>query len=132
MEHDVLRAGLTGLTDHANPELRWLPSGHARWLQPATRPLLESEWAHLETASQANHLDLLNTLEDETPTWAEADLSRRRALVSEMRKRWQWDVEVDDLLTENSGATPPSYAPRLIGHRGSGKTSRPVLNPQSM
>lgn len=132
MEHDLLRAGMTGLTDHADPDLRWLPSGHARWLQPAIRPLMDTEWEQLETANQANHLDLLNTLEEETPTWAEADISRRRALVSEMRKRWHWDMDVDDLLKTYSGVTPPSYAPRLIGHRGSGKTSRPVLNLQSM
>ena len=34
VEHDLLRAGLTALTDHADPGLTWLPSGHARWRQP--------------------------------------------------------------------------------------------------
>ena len=132
MEHDLLRAGMSGLTDHADPNLRWLPSGHARWLQPGLRPLLDAEWDHLKTATQANHLDLLRRLENETPTWAEADASRRHALVSEMRKRWRWNMNVDELLARYDGATPPSYAPRLIGHRGSGKTERPVLNPHSM
>jgi len=131
MEHDLLRAGMSGLTDHADPALRWLPSGHARWHQPGLRPLLDSEWDHLKTATKVDHLDLLTRLESDTPTWAEADASRRRALVTEMCKRWQWRMDVDDLLARYDGATPPASAPRLIGHRGSGKTPRPVLNPQS-
>ena len=132
MEHDLLRAGLSGLTDHADPHFHWLPSGHARWRQPGLRPLLEDEWAQLKTATQDNHLDLLRRLESEVPTWAEADTPRRRTLVSEMRKRWHWEANVEDLLALYDGATPPSSSPRLIGHRGSGKTPRPVLNPQSI
>ena len=131
IEHDLLRAGMSGLTDHADPNLRWLPSGHARWHQPGLRPLLDAEWEHLKSATQVNHLDMLSRLEDGTPTWAEADASRRRALMTEMQKRWQWNTDVDDLLTRYEGATPPPSVPRLIGHRGSGKSGRPVLKPQS-
>ena len=131
IEHDLLRAGMSALTDYANPQLRWLPSGHARWQQPGLRPLLEEEWTHLETATEENHIDVLRTLENEIPTWAEADQSRRHTLVSQMRTRWRWDATVEEVLSQHAGATPPTYAPRLIGHRGSGKTPRPVLNPQS-
>lgn len=131
IEHDLLRAGMSALTDYANPQLRWLPSGHARWQQPGLRPLLEEEWTHLETATEENHIDVLRTLENEIPTWAEADQSRRHTLVSQMRTRWRWDATVEEVLSRHAGATPPTYAPRLIGHRGSGKTPRPVLNPQS-
>ena len=132
LEHDLLRAGLSGLTDHADPTLRWLPSGHARWLQPGLRPLLDSEWAQLERATESNHREMLKRFEEATPTWAEADGKRRRELVTEMHKRWHWRMDVEDILSTHDEATPPSFAPRLIGHRGSGKTARPVLKPQSM
>ena len=31
IEHSVLHAGLSALTDTSDPNLTWLPSGHARW-----------------------------------------------------------------------------------------------------
>lgn len=131
IEHSLLRAGLTGLTDKADPELTWLPSGHPRWRQPATQPLDEAQWARLEATSQENHLDLLAELNADTPTWAEADKSRRRMLVSEWKTAWNWPGEVEVILDSATEATPPRSAPRLIGHRGSGKTARPVLAPHS-
>ena len=47
IEHDLLRAGMSALTDHADPSLTWLPSGHARWRRPGLQPLLEAEWSNL-------------------------------------------------------------------------------------
>ena len=128
---NLLRAGLTALTDHADPGLTWLPSGHARWRQPGVRPLLDEEWDALEGATEANHRDRIAELESETPLWSECDRSRRTELVAQWRKRWRWAASTEDLLERFGGATPPSQAPRMIGHRGSGKTSRPVLNLQS-
>ena len=131
VEHDLLRAGLTALTDHADPGLTWLPSGHARWRQPGVRPLLDEEWDALEGTTEANHRERIEELESETPLWSECDRSRRTELVAQWRKRWRWATSTEDLLERFGGATPPSQAPRMIGHRGSGKTSRPVLNLQS-
>ena len=131
LEHDLLRSGMTGLTDHADPSLTWLPSNHARWHQPGTRPLDENQWALLKSATQENHESLIAELHRETPRWVECDADRRRALVEEWRKRWNWTGSVDELLEASKGATPPWSAPRLIGHRGCGKTARPVLQPHS-
>lgn len=131
VEHDLLRAGLTALTDHADPELTWLPSGHARWRQPGVRPLLDEEWDALEGATEADHRERIAELESETPLWSECDRTRRTELIAQWRKRWQWTTSIEDLLERFGGATPPSQAPRMIGHRGSGKTSRPVLNHHS-
>ena len=131
LEHDLLRAGMTGLTDHADPSLTWLPSKHARWHQPGTRPLDENQWALLKSATQENHESLIAELHRETPRWVDCDTDRRRALVEEWRKRWNWTGSVDELLEASKGATPPWSAPRLIGHRGCGKTARPVLQPHS-
>ena len=42
------------------------------------------------------------------------------------------DEATEDILKRSEDATPPWAAPRLIGHRGCGKTSRPVLHPHSI
>jgi len=131
LEHDLLRAGMSGLTDHADPSLTWLPSGHARWKQPGLRPLLEAEWATLRSATQDNHRSVLQELESDVPMWSQCDAERRRTLLEEWRLRWRWKADVASLLSNHDGATPPASAPRLIGHRGSGKTERPVLGQRS-
>ncbi len=131
IEHQLLRAGMSALTDHADPALTWLPSGHARWRQPALRPLLETEWSTLENTPREHHREAVRELEKDTPCWSECDASRRRTLVTEWSTRWNWDVDVETTLMKHKDASPPASAPKMIGHRGSGKTSRPVLNPHS-
>ena len=126
-EHDVLRAGLTALTDLADPAVTTLPGGQARWVQPATKPLTEAQWQRLEETPVSLHKETVDDLLTEAIPWAEADRSHRRALIDSWRRRWHWTTEIEDLLTKFGGSTPPVAAPRLIGHRGSGKTSRPVL-----
>lgn len=128
VEHDLIRAGLTALTDKADPGLLWLPSGHLRWTQPGTRPLDESQWSTLEQATYENHREIHAELMETTPSWEQCDSTRRRLLIEEWRKRWSWSESIDDIMAQYGGATPPWSAPRMIGHRGSGKTSRPVLN----
>ncbi len=133
IEHALLRAGLTALTDYADPALTWLPSNQARWVQPATQPLDEEQWQSLENCEVEHHLDVLSEFKDSTPTWSEADSSRRRSLIEAWRKRWKWNESTEELVEKYCDATPPWAAPRMIGHRGSGKTSRPVLRqPHSM
>ncbi|MCH1540841.1 MAG: hypothetical protein L7S56_05340 [Candidatus Poseidonia sp.] len=126
-EHAVLEAGMTALTDSADPALSWLPSGHARWRHPATRPLDESQKIQLKQATQENHQSILTELMDNTPTWEECDAHRRQILVKQWKSQWNWQGEIDAILQEHHAASPPWSTPRLIGHRGSGKTSRPVL-----
>ena len=132
IEHHLLRAGMSALTDYADPELTWLPSGHARWRQPALRPLLESEWSTLQNATHEQHRGVVKELEEQVPRWSECDSARRRTLIGEWSKRWKWEEDIEGTLTRFQNATPPASAPKMIGHRGSGKTSRPVLNPHSM
>ena len=126
-EHALLRAGLTALTDLADPQVTTLPSGHARWVQPATRPLTAAQWQRLESTPREAHRETVKELLADVTPWAEADVADRRALIEEWRTQWHWTATTDDLLTQFSGPTPPVATPRLIGHRGSGKTSRPVL-----
>jgi glycerophosphoryl diester phosphodiesterase len=128
IEHAVLSAGLSALTDESDPRLTWLPSGHARWNQPATLPLDERQRQHLDNATQENHLQILKELQDEVVPWKECDKSRKRDLLSFWRTKWQWSRSVDELLgDEDRSGSMPWEVVRMIGHRGAGKTKRPVL-----
>ena len=129
VEHRLQAAGLTGLTDYADPNFTWLPSGHARWTRPATLPLDAQQQVLLEQATQETHLDVLKELKANVTPWVECDEARRNSLVNYWSTRWGWlpfkSKRVGDSKLDSS--SPPWQAVRLIGHRGSGKTSRPVL-----
>ena len=127
-EHHILSAGLTGLTDCSDPEMTWLPSGHLRWTQPATLPLDSVQTQTLTSAQEQNHLEIRKELLNEVTPWIECDLSRQKELIQFWRKRWQWKSSVEEILEHCNSTSPPWEAIRLIGHRGSGKTSRPVLD----
>ena len=125
-EKRILDAGITGLTDNLDPNLTWLPSGNARWARYSTKPLDEKQLQLLYYVNEENHLDVINQLNDETPSWHECDKTRKLELIKYWRKKWNWNYSVDELI-EKSTITPPLQTPKIIGHRGSGKTSRPVL-----
>lgn len=128
IEHSVLNAGLSALTDASDPNMTWLPSGHARWTRPATHPLDESQQQELNSATKENHREILKSLESDVVPWMECDESRKRNLISYWRRKWNWSKSTDDLLLlERERGSMPWEVVRLIGHRGSGKTKRPVL-----
>ena len=126
LEYSVLNAGLTALTDHLDPNLTWLPSGDARWLNPATMPLDKEQKELLDSASKEQHLSIIKQLKSDVPSWNECDTQRKTELIQYWREKWNWDIELDALLAK-SVDSPPWQSVRLIGHRGSGKTSRPVM-----
>jgi hypothetical protein len=129
VEHRLLAAGLTGLTDHADPNFTWLPSGHARWTRPATLPLDAQQQDVLGQATKENHLDVLKELKANVTPWVECDDAQRTSLVNGWSKRWGWQPFKSERVGDSKldSSSPPWQAVRLIGHRGSGKTSRPVL-----
>lgn len=126
MEYKVLDAGLTALTDHLDPNLTWLPSQKARWVKPATLPLDEKQKELLDKTSKEDHISIIKQLESEVPKWKDCDKQRKTMLIDFWRKKWNWEIDVNDVLT-NSVDSPPWQSVRLIGHRGSGKTPRPVI-----
>lgn len=87
MERDLLDAGLSILTDYADPDMI-LPCGSKRWMRPATMPLNDEQWQGLAKGIIP---------EDVAP----------------------WHEITDEQLGWN--------AVRMIGHRGCGKTTRPVI-----
>lgn len=128
IEHSVLNAGLSALTDTSDPNLTWLPSGHARWTRPATHPLDASQQDRLNNATKDDHIEIIKSLQSEVVPWAECDESRRRDLLSFWRTKWSWSKSVDELMAyEKEKGSMPWEIVRMIGHRGSGKTKRPVL-----
>ena len=131
LEHKILNAGMTGLTDHLDPKLTWLPSGNARWSKPGTMPLDNSQLELLNSSNQEDHISIINQLRGDVPMWKECDNQRRTELVKWWRKKWKWDYDIEEILT-NSKNSPPWQSVRLIGHRGSGKTPRPILNNHSI
>ena len=128
VEHSVLNAGLSALTDFSDPGLTWLPSGHARWQQPATLPLDKGQQQLLDAANEEAHLSVVSELQAEVVPWQEADTSRRRELLTYWKGKWNWQPSVDEMLAHSMTThSMPWEFVRMIGHRGSGKTQRPVL-----
>ena len=80
----------------------------------------------IENADYATHKDVIKQLEEEVSPWIECSASRKRDLIKMWKAKWNWDIDVDKLV-DNSSHSPPWESVRLIGHRGSGKTARPVL-----
>ena len=126
LEHAVLSAGLTALSDHIDPDLTWLPSGKARWVNPATMPLDETQSQILDDSTKDQHLSIIKQLKSDVPTWNECDKQRKTELIKFWRKKWNWDIDVEETMAKSTDS-PPWQSIRLIGHRGSGKTPRPVI-----
>ena len=126
-EYRLLNSGITGLTDNLDPNYTWYKNGKgARWQKPATKPLDAQQIKLIENADYATHKDVIKQLEHEVSPWIECNNSRKRELIKMWKFKWNWDVDVDKLV-DNSSHSPPWESVRLIGHRGSGKTARPVL-----
>lgn len=127
VEHDVLSAGLSALTDDADPQLTWLQSGHARWTHPGTQPLLHEEKEILNAVTFEHHLEFVSELKESTPPWREMDRSKKVQILDEWAKAWNLSQKAVDLAKGRMDEDIPLFAPRLIGHRGSGKTGSIVI-----
>ena len=92
-------------------------------------PLTAEQTLLLNGATEDNHLDVLKELKADVTPWNQCNLSERKTLAEGWSKRWAWrTVEGSRHDTDlEASASPPWQAVRLIGHRGSGKTDRPVL-----
>ena len=125
-EARLLDSGITGLTDNLDPEFTWYKDGKPRWRFPATQPLDIEQQKRLNNANFGNHRDILKELYSEVPKWSECDLQRKQTIIQSWRDRWNWDFNTEDMKA-NLNYAPPWQAVRLIGHRGAGKSPRPVM-----
>jgi len=54
------------------------------------------------------------------------DSSGKREILQFWREKWSWSKPLDKLVEESNGPSMPWESVRLIGHRGCGKTPRPL------
>ena len=125
-EYRLLNSGITGLTDNLDPGFTWYKDGYPRWRFPATQPLDENQLNQLQNIEYDNHLDLLKELANNVPTWSEADSKRKSEITKMWQKKWNWGSGQEQSASGGEMA-PPWQAVRLLGHRGAGKSSRPVI-----
>lgn len=126
-EYRLLNSGITGLTDNLDPNFTWYKDGLPRWRYPATQPLDANQLMQLTNVEYDNHLDLLKELASDVPRWSEADTQRKQEITKLWQKKWNWKRDISKSHATDGNALP-WQAVRLIGHRGSGKTTRPLMD----
>lgn len=93
----------------------------------ATAPL---DGAMPLVASDEEAEDMLKEFQKEVTPWNELNRADQRRHLETWRTRWGWTRTLDELMAEvaEDGSTMPWEAVRMVGHRGAGKTPRPVLH----
>ena len=117
-ERPLLNAGLSVITDDAHPEQPI--AGAARWQRPASLPLSLKQWQGLTKRK----------IPTEVSPWSELNENERYVQVETWRKQHHWQRSADDILVDSHGELPWE-AVRIIGHRGCGKFTRPVMSKTS-
>ena len=121
MEDQLLEAGISIVTDHLNPDVLTKPDGSYRWPRPASQPL-DEEWSRRVSEAHLEELgDIMGEARDSLPTWSEIDDVRKSRIILEQGRRMKWDGSEDSWLSEMEYGIPWG-SPRIIGHRGAGKT----------
>ena len=121
LEGMLLASGVSLVTDEMNPHLVDRPDGSFRWMRPASRPLGE-EWSNAIGASSGDErADLVAEAKASEPTWQEIEEGERRKIIIRQGKKMGWDGS-EDSWTHGVGKRMPWGVPRIIGHRGAGKT----------
>jgi len=127
MEATLIDAGLSLISDSVtDPRVRHV-DGRLRWKRMATAPL---EGGMPSVGSDEEARSMLKQLDAEVAPWHELDTEAHRRHLDIWRKRWGWKRGVDELMADvgEGGNTMPWESVRMIGHRGAGKTPRPVLH----
>lgn len=121
IEQMMLDAGLTLVTDHADPTVHTLPDGSPRWPRPASQPLDEEWRAKLNASAGAERLDLLSEAAESLPMWHEIPESARAVEIIEDANRFSWSGAPESYTSDLENGRPWGCA-RIVGHRGSGQT----------
>ncbi|MFL2956922.1 MAG: hypothetical protein CND29_00840 [Marine Group II euryarchaeote MED-G36] len=121
LEDLMLDAGLSLVTDHMNPDVLTKPDGSIRWMRPASQPL-DDEWRRiLDSATDSERPDLFKEASHSLPKWSEIDDLRRNSIVIEQGNRMHWSGSEESWVKQAERGVPWG-SPRIIGHRGAGKT----------
>ena len=123
LEAQLLDAGISIVTDHMNPDVITKPDGTYRWPRPASQPL-DEEWSRrLSDSSPADLGDLMVEARSSLPIWTEMDEDRKSRIILEQGRRMNWEGSENSWLSDLENGIPWG-SPRIIGHRGAGKTLR--------
>ena len=127
LETALIDTGLTSVSDSVGDPTPRHVDGRLRWKRMATAPL-DGPMPHVASDDEAE--GLLTELDASVAPWHELDTAEHRRHLEAWRKRWGWSRSVDELLDDvhEGGTTMPWEAVRMVGHRGTGKTPRPVLH----
>ncbi|MBP12623.1 MAG: hypothetical protein CMA71_03695 [Euryarchaeota archaeon] len=121
LEDSLIRAGVSIVSDHMNPDVVSKPDGSFRWPRPASQPL-DDEWmARLSSSTLGEKADLIKEAGDNLPSWSELSRKRKSEIISEQGRRMLWEGSEESWNLDHENGIPWG-SPRIIGHRGSGKT----------
>tara|TARA_B100000287_G_scaffold353552_1_gene343411 strand:+ start:1342 stop:2454 length:1113 start_codon:yes stop_codon:yes gene_type:complete len=120
-EDALINAGVSLVTDDMDPTVIEKPDGSIRWPRPASQPL-DKEWrSKIEGASPKEWVDLIEEASASLPMWDEIEKSRRDGIIEEQSKRMLWPGSTERWLRLSEEGLPWG-SPRILGHRGAGKT----------
>lgn len=121
IEQMMLDAGLTLVSDHADPTVHTLPDGSPRWPRPASQPI-DDEWlAKLNSADGAERIDIRKEAAESLPMWHEIPDHHRASDIIADAERFSWSGSPDSYTADLENGRPWGCA-RIVGHRGSGET----------
>ena len=75
----------------------------------------------MDSAADDERADLIDEASSSLATWAELNEGRRGEIISEQGRRLLWSGSEDKWVAEAEGGLPWG-SPRIMGHRGAGKT----------
>ena len=120
-EDALINAGVSLVSDHMDPTVIEKPGGTPRWPRPASQPL-DSEWRErIGRAPASEWGDLMDEAASSLPMWPEVSKTRRAGIIEEHARRMLWPGASDKWVRLSEEGLPWG-SPRLLGHRGAGKT----------
>ena len=100
--------------------------GVPRWTRPATQSLTLEDESELRKTRDDYGLSEQQRLSDEVEPWHLKSAKEQVRQMKEWSERWKWKRPLDDLMAESSDDRLPWEVVRVIGHRGSGASNRPI------
>ncbi|MBR79267.1 MAG: hypothetical protein CMA88_00560 [Euryarchaeota archaeon] len=120
-EEALIDAGVSLVSDDLDPTVAEKPDGSLRWPRPASQPL-DQEWrARIGRAPKSEWGDLIEEASSSLPMWPEISKSRLSSIIGEQARRMLWPGNAEKWVRISEDGIPWG-SPRLLGHRGAGKT----------
>jgi len=124
LEHSMLNAGITCISDNVGDEISTLPTGELRWQRPATQPINEEYQMIFKDAEKTNHASIIKEAETNLPSWQELSRSEKIAQLELWKKDGYWSKDSNLMLDKSNENIIPWEVVRMIAHRGAGISRR--------